>query len=347
MRVFISSVVGGFEAFRNAARRAIENIAATPVMCEDFGARPYSSERACLTEIEGSEVFVLLLGERFGFEAGQGMSVTQQEFRHAKQLSLPILVFIHDVEMEARQLEFRREVEAYHSGFCRELFSNAEQLKDAIVRQLVLLGRTRDAMPEAQFVRRIADAQGSSWRGNSQDVTFRFAFLPQPLRDLDLRQLEVRRDATFTELSALGLATLRFGYEPIDGPDHTGIKSGSVVLRQFDDGLVTYEAPVSAADSGHAFGHWYVPPSRVRRMVNACFKLINANAGWCHVGLAGMENAVMKELPQESRQSFSMPTMRSATSAGQSRLLVPCTEQAFEHWADRAVARFEREFGDT
>jgi hypothetical protein len=344
MRVFISSVVNGFEVYREAARRAVENIAAIPVMCEDFGARPYSSERACLTEIEGSDAFVLLMGERFGFETELGISVTQQEFRHALHLGLPILVFVQQGNAEERQLAFRQEVEAYHSGFCRETFTSAEQLKDRVVRQLVLLGRTREAVSEQQFQERLAEAFPQAWHGHTQQALFRFAFLPQPPRDLDLRQVEEGRDDIFSRLAALKLAMLRAGYQPIDAADHSGISSERVFFRQFDDGLLTYEAPASGGRSDLGFGDWYVPPSHIRRLASACFKLVPANAGWFHIGLSGMDHSVMQELPEQPRHSFSMP-MRSSTRAEQNKLLIPSTEAAFAEWSDRAVARLEREFG--
>lgn len=346
MKVFVSSVIEGFEACRQAARRAVENIDAVPVMSENFGARPYSSERACLTEIEGSDVFVLLLGARYGFETDEGVSVTQQEFQHATKIGLPVLVFVQDIAMEDRQQAFRNEVDAYHSGFCRETFSQGEQLKDAMVRQLIRLGRSREAVPQDGFKARLQEAIEPNWHGGSQNATFKFAFLPQPPQDIDLRRIVGDRDAIFAKLAAARLVTLRDGYEPDDAPNYVGFKSGQATLRQFDDGLVTFEAPASAESDRHPFNSWYVPPSRVMSMTTACYVLISANSGWCHISLAAMENAVMEELPAESTSSFSGPDrFGRATQGEQNKLLIPCTETAFSVWVDKAVARLIRQFG--
>lgn len=346
MRVFVSSVVGGFEVFRAAAKRAIDTVDGTPVLSEDFGARPYSSERACLTEIESSEAFVLILGERYGFEQSEGVSVTQQEFRHAVGLSIPIMVFIQDVEMEAKQAAFRSEVENYHSGFCRELFADAEQLKDKLTQNLLRLGRARTAISEADFSQRLegASIEQSSWSGHRDDATFVFAFLPQPRRDLDLRQLESDRDRTFGLLCEQGLASLRDGYEPIDERDHTGLKSRNTVLRQYEDGLLTLETPATVAAAGIAFDSYYVPPTRVLRLGQACFHLIQTNGGWCRAGVKGMNNSVMSELPAVPSSSFSMP-MRGDAEGFQNKLLIPCTQTAYDAWLDIAVARLQRRFG--
>lgn len=51
-KVFVSSIITDFEEYRTAVRRAVEIMGDRPVMSEDFGARPYSPEKACITEVE-------------------------------------------------------------------------------------------------------------------------------------------------------------------------------------------------------------------------------------------------------------------------------------------------------
>lgn len=346
MKVFVSSVVDGFESFRAAARRAVETIDGTPIMCEDFGARPHSSERACLTEVESSDVLIVILGERYGFEQSEGVSVTQQEFRQAIGIPIRVLVFIQDVSMEPKQFAFRAEVESYHSGFCRELFSTPEELKDKLIQNLLRLSRTCSAITEAEFERRIEDAatQGHGWSGSPNEATFSFAFLPQPRKDLDLRGLVSGRNRTFALLSELGLASMQNGYDTIDERDHTGLKSRNTIVRQYDDGLFTLETSVTVQAPGISFASWYVPPSRVLSMGQSCFHLIQANGGWCRIGLKGMEMAVMTELPTTPSNSFSLAN-RGEKEGGQNKLLIPCTQSAYEAWLDTAVARLERQFG--
>ena len=83
-KVFVSSVVGGMEAFRDAAKQAITLMDYTPIMCEAFSARPYSSEKACIHEVEQCDVYLLILGSTYGYETPEGISVTQAEFEAAK-----------------------------------------------------------------------------------------------------------------------------------------------------------------------------------------------------------------------------------------------------------------------
>lgn len=100
MKVFISSVVRGFEQFRAAAKDAVETLDMKPVMSEHFGARTYSSEHACLTEVDQCDVYILILGANYGYEPQPGLSVTQQEFHQAVSKRKPILVFIQQTDFD-------------------------------------------------------------------------------------------------------------------------------------------------------------------------------------------------------------------------------------------------------
>lgn len=345
MRIFISSVVQGFEPLREAARRAVATVDATPVMCEEFGARPYSSERACVTEIEGSDIYVVILGERYGFEHAEGESVTQQEFRHAVSLSKPILVFIQDVRMEPRQAAFRDEVSAYHSGFCREKFSTPEELKDRLIQNLLRLSRSRNACSSQEFAQRVDEARlHRDHYGRQYEARFVFAFLPQPQRDVRLYEIEGKRDDQFVRLCASGLAEMRRGFDSISEKNCTGLRSGDTVWRQYEDGLLLLEMSATEKAQGLPFSHWYVAPTRLQHLADAAFQLIEANGGWFRIGLDGMQQAVIAELPERATNSFSL-SHQGDDAGAEDRLLIPCTEAAYQAWVKDAVARLRRKFG--
>jgi hypothetical protein len=94
MKVFISSLIGGFEPERQAARRAVETLRYQPIMAEDFGAQPTSPQVACLQGVRDSDLVVLILGERYGaIPPGSSLSATHQEYREARA-SKPVLAFV-------------------------------------------------------------------------------------------------------------------------------------------------------------------------------------------------------------------------------------------------------------
>ena len=95
-KVFISSVMRGFEDERAAARRAVESVGLRAVMAETAPARPDASKHALLDLVDPADAVVLILGARYGYIAEHGLSPTEDEFNHARQAGKPIFVFVQN-----------------------------------------------------------------------------------------------------------------------------------------------------------------------------------------------------------------------------------------------------------
>ena len=137
MKIFISSLIGGFGPFRAAARRAVETLRHTPVMAEDFGAVPSSPQVACLQGVRQSDIIALVLGEGYGpVQPGSGLSATHEEYREARGTK-QVLAFVQQgVAPEPRQAEFIAEVQGWEGGLFRGGFADAEELQAGIIRAL-------------------------------------------------------------------------------------------------------------------------------------------------------------------------------------------------------------------
>lgn len=85
MKFFISSVIGGFEAEREAAVRAVRALRHEVVSAQDFPAGSDSPQTACLAGVRQSDAVVLLLGERYGPLQASGLSATHEEYRGLRQ----------------------------------------------------------------------------------------------------------------------------------------------------------------------------------------------------------------------------------------------------------------------
>lgn len=135
MKVFVSSLIAGFEPFRLAAKAAIQTLRHEPIMAEDFGARADSPQVACLQGVRDSEVVVLVLGGRYGaVQRGSGLSATHEEFREARERK-PVLAFVQEgVQRDAHQETFINEVQGWQTGYFRSGFKTAEELRDAVTR---------------------------------------------------------------------------------------------------------------------------------------------------------------------------------------------------------------------
>jgi hypothetical protein len=62
---------------------------------EKFGARPQEPCRACLDEVEESDLFVGVYAHRYGFiPPDSKVSITEAEFEHATALRRPTFCFL-------------------------------------------------------------------------------------------------------------------------------------------------------------------------------------------------------------------------------------------------------------
>lgn len=137
MKVFISSLIRGFEAYRDAARSAVLTLRHEPVMAEDFGAQPNSPQIACLNGIRSADLVVLVLGEHYGYVQGtSGVSPTHEEFLEARDTK-PVLVFVEEgINRDAQQSQFVADVQGWQKGYFRGGFSSPEELRDLVTRAI-------------------------------------------------------------------------------------------------------------------------------------------------------------------------------------------------------------------
>lgn len=194
MKVFISSLIGGYGPLRQAARDAITSLGHEPVMAEDFPAQANSPQVACLQGLRSAEVVVLILVDRYGTpQPGSGVSPTHEEYLEARGAK-PILLFVQeDVDPEPRQAELLREAQGWQGGQFREGFRDAEQLRQLITRAVhgyelahasgpldfAVLARDAEAM--------LADLHRDRAQG---ELVLRFAIVGGPRRQV-LRPVEL------------------------------------------------------------------------------------------------------------------------------------------------------------
>jgi hypothetical protein len=140
MKVFISSVTYALKAERDALAAQLKVVPPyQPLRFEDFTAQGRSSREACLAGVEACDVYVLLLGPRYGdVLADTGKAPTEEEFEHARRLGKEILVFVKDIdeEDEPRQAEFKTRVQSYVNGYFRGSFVDPLSLNLAVTAAL-------------------------------------------------------------------------------------------------------------------------------------------------------------------------------------------------------------------
>ena len=138
MKIFVSSVMQGFEEFREAAFSAIASLDHEIIRAEDFPSSTASSRVACLQGVRQADLVVLILGERYGWsETQSGLSPTHEEFREAAEQGKVIPFVQAGVERESEQERFIAEVEDYDSGNHRgQTFATPDELRTEVTRAI-------------------------------------------------------------------------------------------------------------------------------------------------------------------------------------------------------------------
>ncbi|MEO8327391.1 MAG: DUF4062 domain-containing protein, partial [Nitrospirota bacterium] len=94
MKIFLSSTYVDLIEYRQAAIDVLERLGHQVRGMEKFVAQPVEPSVACLSEIEECELFVGIYAYRYGYiPDGSKVSITQAEFRHARDQKKPIFCF--------------------------------------------------------------------------------------------------------------------------------------------------------------------------------------------------------------------------------------------------------------
>jgi len=139
-RVFVSSVVDGFEAFRQAAREGIITVGGEPVLVnEDFPSLTMSSRNACLDAVDSSDILISLIGSRGGYITPSGKLVVEEEYERAVARKRPVLVFLQNTARDDSAVAFTKKLSDYIDGAHRRTFTTVDDLRTEIERALIPL----------------------------------------------------------------------------------------------------------------------------------------------------------------------------------------------------------------
>lgn len=130
LKIFVSSTIFDMPNERKAAFEALRNIGAIPIMSEyTMEAVSADSVTACLNKVRESDMYVLIVGGRYGWQPYGQESITELEYNTALENKLPIIVFNTTYHKEDAQERFFKKVE---SKYFRKTVQDAFELKDEI-----------------------------------------------------------------------------------------------------------------------------------------------------------------------------------------------------------------------
>lgn len=205
----MSSVIRGFEPFREAAADASRVLGHEVLRSEDLPASPDAAERACLELARRADVVLTILGARYGAATGRGLSPTHQEYREAVAQRKDVLGFVQTgIIQEPEQKTFGDEVRQWATGIAVASFSTPAELRNAVTRALKELEVSRSAgRADPDEMLRRAEQRARELGGNVREAALVVAVAPGPAQAVirapvmagDAFQRELEKDALYGE----------------------------------------------------------------------------------------------------------------------------------------------------
>jgi hypothetical protein len=133
-KIFISSTIVDLPNERKAALKAVEKVGGFPVMSEfTIEAQSMDSLTTCLSKVRESDIYILILGGRYGWQPDGKESITELEYQTALNYKLPILVFNTIYPKEPLQKQFEGKVE---NSYFRKTVQDAYELQEEMEKSL-------------------------------------------------------------------------------------------------------------------------------------------------------------------------------------------------------------------
>lgn len=139
-KIFISSVQGEFQNERRQIADYIRHDALLsfyfePFLFEELPAQDRSAQAAYLEQAAKSEIYLLLLGEQYGYQDADGVSPTEREYDTATASHAYRIAFIKSVaNREDKEDAFKRKID---HDVIRNVFSSYEELQSGVYASLI------------------------------------------------------------------------------------------------------------------------------------------------------------------------------------------------------------------
>jgi hypothetical protein len=112
--IFISSTINDLTHLRDSIRDLISELGYNPIMSEygDIGYLPSeSAEDSCYLAMKDCQMSLMIIGKRYGSISENGLSITHNEFRTARERKIPVIFLVNE-----EVLSFKRVFEANSKG---------------------------------------------------------------------------------------------------------------------------------------------------------------------------------------------------------------------------------------
>lgn len=358
--VFISSVVRGFEQVRERAAEGVERVGMHPVRSERLSASSDSPKRALLDQIGKADIYLLLIGKRYGETQP---SPTEQEYEEAMRLRKPILILVQEGRRDPEQEAFLIRVRSgWEGGVLSGTFSTSDDVAAAVAAALgrYQAGIAEDAPSARGRARELAS--GTNRHGASSGVAARVVFVPlrqTTLLDPEALDAPSLGDDLAAALRETGVVSQRIGLNAqvtgagvhLQGTDVISWVTPEATVHA--DGAIVALSSVAVDDAPMGFS--LVDPDKLEQFVRGAGRF--AQATWNRIDerdevsqvaiAAAIPDASYKGFGRTKDSSMTMSTsLPSVVVAPEPPEIVPRGQVDDERVARRIVAAVKRIFSD-
>ena len=248
-RVFVSSVIEGFGAFREAARGGIKAAGGHPVLVnEDFPSVAKSSRNACLDAVDSSDIYIAIIGERGGWEAPSGKLVVEEEYEHARTTGKETLVFLQDVDRDERAVQLAQKMSDYVNGRFRDTFKTPDELESKVQEALSpIINAFNKPATKMDVVQREIEEPNRF----NQDASLRFVLAPSVQEEV-VNPVKLGSEDFKDQIYGIGLdrKTHLFSHQQAKRDE---IEGDALIIRQESSGrgMNAFDSRISINEVGH------------------------------------------------------------------------------------------------
>ena len=166
-KIFISGVQKELKEERRAIKKFVLEDALLSeyfdvFMFEDAPAKGRSSESAYLEEVRKSDIYIGILGQKYGGTETGKISPTEAEFREAKSRHKEILIYIKgqntvDEKRDSGVQRLIKEIKNPKAGYSYRRFEDADELTNLVYESLISFLKEKGEIGKAGFDQRICE----------------------------------------------------------------------------------------------------------------------------------------------------------------------------------------------
>src|SRR5690242_13213693 len=93
--VFVSSTYEDLREERAAVQKALLQLHCMPIGMELFGSADEETREFIKRQIDDCDYYVVLVADKYGSVADDGISYTEKEHDYAREVKKPVLAFVH------------------------------------------------------------------------------------------------------------------------------------------------------------------------------------------------------------------------------------------------------------